>query len=120
MSRVYFYIRDKARLAEVTNGAGVMTTLLTIMAATLHQTDNSLGIRCSARTGEHTTRSIIYRLEIIQTHPIAWSVYMQVFFFAAAFALCGRLNHNFHLRVNPPVPLAQNKHVLPIYPLSPI
>lgn len=46
VTRACFYLRDKARLAEVSDGARVLTPLLTIMAATLHQIDNSPGIRC--------------------------------------------------------------------------
>lgn len=56
VSTAYLYMRDKARLAAVSDGAGVLTTLLTIMAATLHQTDNPRGIRCLARTGEQTPK----------------------------------------------------------------
>lgn len=40
-------------LAEVSDGAGVLTLLLTIMAAALHHADNSPGVRCEMRTGEH-------------------------------------------------------------------
>lgn len=46
VTRACFYLRDKARLAEVSDGARALTPLLTIMAATLHQTDSSPGIRC--------------------------------------------------------------------------
>lgn len=41
MTRMCFYLRDKAGPADVSDGVGALTPLLTIMAAALHHADNS-------------------------------------------------------------------------------